>query len=172
MSHADGAGSAAGTRNVSARVQILVAATAGVIVGVVAGVVTFSALGVLVGWDFAAAMYLLREWRRLRRMDGEQTARSAAYVDPTRATVDLVLLGAATASLAAVGVVLVSAASSKGLTEDLLVALAMASVVLSWGVVHTVYALRYAALFYSRPAGASTSTTGSRRTTSTSSISR
>jgi uncharacterized membrane protein len=153
MSHPDPAPPAGPPGGLSARAQILVAAAAGVVTGLAGGLLTFPALGVLIGWDAAAGVYLLRTWRRLRHMDPEQTAQSAVYVDPTRATADLVLLGAAVASLAAVGGVLVRAASSKSTAEDLLVALAMVSVVLSWGVVHTVFALRYAALFYTGPDG-------------------
>jgi uncharacterized membrane protein len=132
----------------SARAQILVAAAAGIVVGVCAGVVTASALAVLIGWDGAAVVYLARTWPRLWRMDAERTAASAVEADPTRASSDAVLLSAAVASLAAVGVVLVSAASTKGSGQDARVALALVSIVVSWGVVHTVYALRYAALYY------------------------
>ena len=51
-------------------------------------------------------------------------------------------------SLGAVVVVLVKAANSGALTRDLLVALCAISVLIAWAVVHTVYTLRYAHLYY------------------------
>jgi uncharacterized membrane protein len=61
---------------------------------------------------------------------------------------DALLLGASVTSLAAVGVVLVKAANSGALARDLLVALAAVSVVIAWVVVHTVFTLRYALMYY------------------------
>lgn len=153
MARAATPGSRKSTPTRSARGQLLVAAGAGLVGGVVAAVVTFPALGVLIGWDAAAATYVARTWLRLSRMDAAATARTAVFADPTRATADLALLGASVASLVAVGVVLGRAATSHGASQDLFVGLAMGSVVVSWGVVHTVYALRYAALHYTGPDG-------------------
>jgi uncharacterized membrane protein len=68
--------------------------------------------------------------------------------DPARGTTDLLILTAAVASLAAVGIVLVSAAHAKGGAQDRQIALGVLSVTVSWAVVHTVFALRYAALYY------------------------
>jgi uncharacterized membrane protein len=58
------------------------------------------------------------------------------------------LLGAGVVSLLAVGLVLVRAGNSSGAAKSLQAALSLASVVLSWGVVHTVFTLRYARLYY------------------------
>jgi uncharacterized membrane protein len=66
---------------------------------------------------------------------------------------DLLLLIAAIASLAAVGTVLVQAAQMQGGAEGLRVGLGLASVVLSWAMVHTVFTLRYAHLYYQGPDG-------------------
>jgi uncharacterized membrane protein len=48
---------------------------------------------------------------------------------------------------------LVEARADQGAARALLIALAVASVVLAWACVHTVYALRYARLYYSHPVG-------------------
>jgi uncharacterized membrane protein len=138
---------------VAARTQVVSAAALGVLVAVPASLIVSPPLGILVGWDAAGLVYLVQVWRELWRVDAERTAELAVAVDPTRATADLMLLGAAVASLVAVSWVLVSAAGSKGTAQDALVALALLSVVVSWCVVHTVYALRYAALYYSGPDG-------------------
>ena len=65
----------------------------------------------------------------------------------------MVLLGAAVASLAAVGVVLVGAGHASGVLHYLQAGLALLSVFVSWTLVHTVFTLRYARLYYSGQAG-------------------
>ena len=83
------------------------------------------------------------------RLDPAATVRHAAREDPGRATTDAVLLVAAVVGLVAVGPVIVTAGGSGGLAEGLQVGLGVASVILSWTVVHTGYTLRYARLYYS-----------------------
>jgi uncharacterized membrane protein len=62
-------------------------------------------------------------------------------------------LTASVASLVAVGLVIVRAGNSSGAAESLQAGLSLASVVLSWAAVHTVFMLRYASLYYSGPDG-------------------
>jgi len=90
---------------------------------------------------------------RILRQDADQTAHRATTTDPDRTLTDLLLLTAAVASLAAVGTVLVEAAQLQGSAEGLRVGLGLASVVLSWAMVHTIYTLRYAHLYYAGPDG-------------------
>jgi len=54
----------------------------------------------------------------------------------------------ALASLVAVGFVLLRAGQSHGVGELVRVGLSLVSVILSWAMVHTVYTLRYALLYY------------------------
>ncbi len=63
------------------------------------------------------------------------------------------MVAAGTAMLVAVGFALVRAGQATGYMKAYLVALGLVSVVLSWIVVHAVYALRYARAYYSEPAG-------------------
>lgn len=51
-------------------------------------------------------------------------------------------------SLGAVGFFLLQASSAKGSTQDLLAGVGVATVILSWLVVHSVFTLRYAMLYY------------------------
>jgi uncharacterized membrane protein len=140
-------------RHVSARAQVTLALVAGAAVGAASSALTGVRYGVLIGWDAACVVYLIRVWTEIWGMDADRTARSAVRSDPTRTTTDVVLLTAAVASLAAVGIVLVSAAHATGSAQDLRVALGVVSVAVSWAVVHTVFALRYAALYYTGPDG-------------------
>jgi uncharacterized membrane protein len=92
-------------------------------------------------------------WFSIWWLDGEQTERRAARDDPDRVVADLLLLGASVVSLAAVGLVLIKAGHSHGATKDVLVAFGVVSVVIGWTMVHTVFTLRYARLYYSEHVG-------------------
>jgi uncharacterized membrane protein len=100
------------------------------------------------GWDLSALTFLVWTWRAVWPLGQEASRSHAEREDPTQSLADGVLLTAAVVSLAAVGVVLLTGNTDKGaaLVESL--ALAVASVVCSWAVVHTVFALKYARLYY------------------------
>jgi uncharacterized membrane protein len=85
----------------------------------------------------------------VRTRGPEETAEHAAAIDPDRLTTDWLLVVSAVASLVAVGFVLVRATAEQGPGEYAQVGLALLSVVLSWAMVHTVFMLRYARLYYS-----------------------
>ena len=87
------------------------------------------------------------------RLDPESTASHATREDPSRDRGDLVMLGAAIASLIAVGAVLFRAGSASGALKYMEAGLAVASVFVSWTLVHTVFTLKYARLYYSGVAG-------------------
>ena len=130
----------------------------GVRVGIAAGVGVLVGVGLLltgaaryapsVGWDVAVAVLLIWLWFTVWPMDTEATAAHATREDPTRAITDAILLAAAVISLAAVGFFLLQASSAKGTTQDLLAGVGVATVALSWLLVHTVFTLRYALLYY------------------------
>jgi uncharacterized membrane protein len=121
-------------------------------IGLVAGVLMVmfgpTELAPLVGWDGMALGWLASTFPFIFPLDAQQTARRAGREDPTRPLADVLLLAAATASLVAVGFVLANAGHLKGLDQALQVALGIASVVLSWALVHLTYVLRYAQLYY------------------------
>lgn len=110
-------------------------------------------IGVLVGWDFASLVYLTWLWITIRNRNARATAERAMITDPDRAVTDLVLLSAAVASLVAVGFVLVRAGQMQGSGELFRVGLALVSVVISWAVVHVIFTLRYAHLYYDGEVG-------------------
>jgi uncharacterized membrane protein len=135
----------------------------GVRLGVAAGAAALGALVVavvgpwwlipLAGWDIGALVFVSWMWHSLWSLDAAHTARQARRESPHRAQADALLLSASVASLAAVGLVLVRAGHSGGLTKGLLVGLSVVSIVLAWSVVHTVYSLRYAKLYYEGTSG-------------------
>jgi uncharacterized membrane protein len=102
----------------------------------------------LAGWIGFALAYIAWIWSTISGFDAAETARHARREDPGRSSTALVLLGASLVSVLAVGIVLVEAAKTHGLEEGLLVGSCVASIVLAWAVVHTVFTLRYADLYY------------------------
>jgi uncharacterized membrane protein len=133
---------------ISAGAQIGASALLGTALGVALASATAWWLAPVLSWDTSAAIYLLWVWLTIWRLDAERTAQLAVPADPTRAAADALLLGAAVVSLVAVALLLGRAAQAQGTTQNLYAWLGVASVVLSWGVVHTVYTLRYARLYY------------------------
>src|SRR5947209_8482093 len=108
----------------------------------------------LAAWAVAALAFLVWMWRTLDSADAATTAARAQREDPSRATADVLLLSASLVSLLAVGLVLVRASRLHGLDKGLLVGAAVLSIALAWGVVHSVFTLRYARLYYhGRPHG-------------------
>jgi uncharacterized membrane protein len=108
---------------------------------------------VLLGWDVAVVLYLAWTWSSVWRLDPGDTAQLAKREDPSTPVAELVILSAGIAVLAAVGFALVKAGQASGGLKAYLVTIGLVSVVLSWAVVHTVFALRYARAYYSEPVG-------------------
>jgi uncharacterized membrane protein len=111
-------------------------------------------MAVVAGWDAAALTFLLTIWSMILRPDGAQAAQLATREDETRGSAAVPLVGASVASLLGVVFALDLAGRQSGPVRVLLIGVAVATVVLSWTVVNTVYTLRYADLHYrSREAG-------------------
>jgi uncharacterized membrane protein len=134
----------------SAKVRLLVALIAGVVAGMIAGSVGAWYVAPLAGWDVAAVTYLLWMWLTIRSLDSSETSDFSQREDPSRRIAEFVLLFASIASLGAVAVVLLSSGSSSGSTASTVTgaSLGVFSLVLSWLLVHTIYMLRYAELYY------------------------
>jgi uncharacterized membrane protein len=138
---------------VSSRLRLAVMLVAGVVAAVVVGLHGAWAYAPLAGWDVAALVFSAWVWAIVAPMGPSVTAAHATREDPGRAETDLIVLVAAVASLAAVGLVLIQASSATGGRQDLLIALGVVSVGLSWFAVHTLFALKYARLYYAGQPG-------------------
>jgi uncharacterized membrane protein len=136
-----------------ARRRVLGSAAAGLAVAAAASAAVPWQADLLIGWDTAAAVFMISVWSSVRGKDAVVTAQLATREDTSRAAADLMLLGASAGSLAAVVLTLLEAGSGTGMLRALLIALAVGSVVLSWAVVQTVYTLRYARLYFAPPLG-------------------
>lgn len=137
----------------TASLRVAVAITVGVVGGLVVGLFGAWKYAPLAVWDLSAVTFLVWIWAALYGRNAQQTANLAVREDPGRGATDLLLVLASIASLAAVAVLLAQSRSSSGLAVILQIGLGIASVVASWAVVHTVFALRYARIYYSKQGG-------------------
>jgi uncharacterized membrane protein len=102
----------------------------------------------IAGWDVAATLYVLRVWIRVLPMSATECSEHAIREDPSLALADAVIVTAAIAELASVGLILVKVASSHGGMKAFLLTIGVLSVILAWGAVHTMYTLRYGRIYY------------------------
>jgi uncharacterized membrane protein len=137
----------------SARTKLLVSFGAAIAAGTAAAVAGAGRAAPLIGWDILAVVFCGWVWSTVWRLDAKSTAGHARREEPSRDLADLVLLGAAVASLGAVGAVLVGAGSAGGSQKYLEAGLALVSVFVSWTLVHTVFTLKYARLYYAGTPG-------------------
>jgi uncharacterized membrane protein len=132
--------------------------TTGLIGGVAAAVIALVAgsswsVAALFASDVAALVFVIWVWASVLGANAAATARLARAEDDSRAAAEATLIGAVTASLIAVVFTFAQAGDAGPPDRGLLTALAVTSVALAWLSVHTVYALRYARLYYSPPEG-------------------
>lgn len=139
---------AAGARGVNTGTRVAGAVLVGVIAGVVTVLLGAAKYAPAIGWDAAAITFIAWTWITIWPWGADETAAHATRDDPTRALSDIVMLSAAVVSLAAVGFFLLQASSAKGSTQDVLAGVGVGTVALSWLIVHTVFTLRYAMLYY------------------------
>lgn len=107
----------------------------------------------IVAWDAYALCVLVLAWVRIVTAQPRVVVRLATLQPGSRKLIFFFVVFAACASLTSVAFLL---GMAKGLTGQLLaehIALALVTVVLSWLVLHTVYALHYAHLFYREARG-------------------
>jgi len=130
------------------RHRLLIAAAIGVAAGLVAAVFAPWELSVLIGWDVLALVLVVWLWVLLGRTDADRTRQLATREDPGRGPTRVLLVVASVASIVGVLIALYKASNSSGTQRVLLTTVAIATVLLSWGLVHTVFALHYAHLYY------------------------
>ena len=134
-----------------AAVRLVAMLIVGVLAALVTGFLGHWYLALATGWDAAALLFVLSVGRAIVGMGAAETKADASRENPGRAVSELIIICASVASLAGVGVLLVRANSTHGTQQSLLAALGVASVALSWFVVHTLFTLRYAVLYYAGP---------------------
>jgi uncharacterized membrane protein len=137
----------------SGRTRVMAAASIGLLAALVVAWFVPWQLTILVAWDVTAVIVVVTVWLAIGRFTPEETAEFAMREDDSRAGTHLLLLGAALVSL--VGVVLAFLKANQGAHRDevVLEAFGVFTIVCSWVLVHTVFALRYAHIYYIAPEG-------------------
>ena len=134
-------------------VRVIVMVAVGLIASILTGTLASWQLAATVGWSTAALLYVVWVWAAIGRQDAASTRRLATREEPTRGVSDGLLVILGIASLFSLGFVLIPAAQADGLERGLLGALALVSVALSWTLLHTLFTLRYARLYYENEGG-------------------
>jgi len=102
----------------------------------------------VVAWEAFAFTLVALAWAVICTKDPYEVRRDARLQDASATFLFVLVISAATASLLAVGLLLGSAKNLPPSGLALHITLSVSAVVLSWWLVHTVFALRYAHLFF------------------------
>jgi uncharacterized membrane protein len=137
-------------RVVQSRPRLFTSLLVGALLGVVMAVVTHWTLPtrLLVSWDATAGLYLILVMHLMAVADADFIRDRAAIEDEGQWTMLVLTVAAALASLAAIFAELGSTGR-----RPIQVALAAATILLSWAFIHTIFALHYAHEFYDETDG-------------------
>lgn len=130
------------------RARLIVAVLAGGAAATVTALLAPWQLTVLIGWDVAAIVFLAWTWGRIVTLDGDATRMHAQREDTGREASRVLLSIAAVASLAGVITALVLGKHTGGVISGVLTATAVATVIVSWLIIQTLFTVRYADLYY------------------------
>ena len=136
-----------------ARRRLAVGVASGLVAGGAVSALAAWQISLLVAWCAGASMFLALVWTTMLPADSERTQALAQLEDESRVATDLIVLAACVASLVGVAFILLKASSADGSAVAGMTGLGVVSVVLAWAMVHTVYTLRYADLYYSLGGG-------------------
>jgi len=104
--------------------------------------------GTVAGWDIFALIDVALAWFALAGADPYEARRTARLQDGSRTFLFIVVIGAALASLLAAGALLGLAKDAPRTQLGGHLGLSVATVGISWMLVHTLFALRYAHNYY------------------------
>ena len=125
----------------------------GTVVLVAAGTTCPWQLTLVLTWSAAALTLLAWIWRDIGRLDADGTRRIAVREDVSRRVAFLLLVTASIASLAGVVSAFIKQRSTDGWLSPTLLLGGIVAVAASWALVHTIFTLRYAHLYYSDEPG-------------------
>lgn len=128
--------------------RLVVSASAGAAGGFFSALLAPWQSALLFFWVAAGLAWVIPVWVTVLPLDAAGASRHATHDDPHGPTADSLLLSASMASLGAVILGIIKASGAKGGERPLLLAAGIAAIAVSWGVVHTVFTLRYAGLYY------------------------
>lgn len=127
--------------------RALLSLVGGLLAGAVVAVVASPRLLPLTAWTVTVAVLLSWVWSKSWTQDSAGTKHLAEQEQTSRST-DVWLVASAVASLAIVVVALVQSSSQRSPTAVASVILSVVSVALAWALINTVFAFKYARLYY------------------------
>jgi uncharacterized membrane protein len=127
--------------------RALIALGVGLIAGSFVALIGEPELWPVVTWTVATIVVLTWVWRILWPQDHHGTERLAEQESASRTT-DTAILTAAVVSLGAVVLAIIRSSTGNDVGATAAVILSIVAVVLSWTLVNTVFALKYARLYY------------------------
>jgi uncharacterized membrane protein len=133
--------------------RLLLALAVGTVAAAAFALVTPWQFAVLAWWDVVAAVFVGSVWLSVSRFTPDQTREHATREDNSRVATGLLLLSASVASLIGTGFDLMKAEHAHTAGRAALTVIALLTVALSWAMVHTLFALRYAHEYYTPPIG-------------------
>jgi len=125
----------------------------GLIAGSIAAATISDIVAPLIAWDTIVLAYVVTTWVQVLKFSPELVRKHAVREDTSRVVSDIIIITASVASLGAVVVLLVAAKQASGASQFGLALLGVLSVVASWLMIHTTYALKYAEIYYTLPEG-------------------
>lgn len=137
----------------SSLARLLLALAVGTVAAAALALVTPWQFAVLAWWDVVAAVFVGSVWLSVSRFTPDQTREHATREDNSRVATGLLLLSASVASLIGTGFDLMKAEHAHTAGRAALTVIALLTVALSWAMVHTLFALRYAHEYYTPPIG-------------------
>ena len=108
-------------------------------------------LSVLASWDVGTLSYLGLGWLLVARSDEDLTRVRAQRYDPNGYVIFLVVVGAASASFVAIGFIVGDIRELAFWPRVGRISLSVAALLLSWLLIHTLFAFHYARLYYFQP---------------------
>lgn len=135
------------------RTRLTISLAAGVIVGLILASFVEWPFALLLAWIVTAIVLVCWIWAVIGRMDPQATSEFATREDGSRGSTRALLLVASSFSLVGVLYALVRASYESGGAKWVFTVTGIGAVVISWALVHTLYVLRYAHLYYSEEPG-------------------
>ncbi|MET1053541.1 MAG: DUF1345 domain-containing protein [Mycetocola sp.] len=127
--------------------KALVSAGVGLVVAIVSVLLGVPELAALIGWAVAGCVFLVWSWMKAWPAGPEKTRDLALEEDRSRGLVDSLIISATFISLVAVVFALVRS-QQKDPVGVAAAILAVLGVVIAWALVNTVYAFKYARMYY------------------------
>lgn len=105
-------------------------------------------IAIVGAWDILALTDIVLAWLTITKKNAKETVQNAKLQDTGRSTILFFIIATALISLVAITILLKTAKHSTLYSFDLILAFAFVTVAISWILVHTVFTIHYAHVFY------------------------